>query len=387
MNARSRSIDVHLHVPFLNVPRRWRVGQATFWPAGVLAHRLRVTAPRRRQRVAQVLLDHATQLLDAEKWATVRVRTPIATDGRQRDATKAALAVARDIARDSVAVLTLLRLDRHRLLDTKRQSFGLALDVGSAREDYWLTGRDGDLRGVGGAWHGTVGAWNFGGRDIAHFRHDARFRYIDLALRTPDPSRTDWQRRIVSALRTFATITSTHRPALRIILAATALEALVGDPFVPGKRATGGHQLARRGAFAWCGAEFDDRHGTARPACPFLTERGRTALERRLTADAGNGVDWVCSYYADLRDLYDDRNAALHGAEVRFTSELAARHEFTVEQALFEILGWVTATGAQTFAEYEAAIAAVPAAASRRPMTARPQDARDSDRLPRARPG
>ncbi|MDQ3688484.1 MAG: hypothetical protein M3406_00320 [Chloroflexota bacterium] len=358
--ARERPIGVHLHVPFLVVPRPWRVGQATFWPAGQLAVRLRSTAGTTRHPVPKVLLDHATRTLDEEKWATVRVRAPLAQDLRGRDDYKAAVAAARDIARDSVAVLTLLKLDRHRLTSTKRQSFGLALDVASVREDYWVTtGRD-RMLSVGGAWHGSVGSWDFGNPDIRHYRLDPRFRYLDQALRTPDAARTEWQRRILSGLRTYVTANSGHRPAMRIILAATALEALIGNDFAPGTAATGGHQLARRAAFVWCGAEFGDRHGSQRPICPFLAELNGQQLDQKLRDEAARGVPWTCSYYADLRDLYDDRNAALHGAEVRFTEQLASRHEFTIEQVLFEVLEWVTASGAKTFAQYEGAIGALP---------------------------
>lgn len=68
----------------------------------------------------------------------------------------------------------------------------------------------------------------------------------------------------------------------------------------------------------------------------------------------------MCDYYAELRDLYDDRSAALHGAEVRFTDKLASRHEFTVERVLLLVLEWIAMTGAMTLQDYEAAIAAVP---------------------------
>jgi hypothetical protein len=142
--------------------------------------------------------------------------------------------------------------------------------------------------------------------------------------------------------------------------AATALEARGRRVQPRAKEPDGSHQLARRAAFLWCGAELDDPHGPNRPACPFLTEPSDRKLTHRLAEDGRRGLHWVCSYYADLRDLYDDRNAALHGAEVRFTDKLASRHEFAVERVLLLVLGWVAATGATTLRDYEAAIAAVP---------------------------
>ncbi len=81
------------------------------------------------------------------------------------------------------------------------------------------------------------------------------------------------------------------------------------------------------------------------------------SLEKRLEIEP-----LVCSYYDELRALYDARNAALHGAEPDFTDKLPSQSEFMVERVLLEALGWVTRSGAKTMDEYEAAIAALPVA-------------------------
>lgn len=360
--ARPRRVVVHLQVPYLVVPRPWRVGAATFWPAGALLERLRRRGGTTRGPIPSVVFEHVTDALVDSRWATVRIDVMSTVDRRGKEDLQATVAAVRDSARDSIAVLTLLKLVKARNASTARQSFGLALDVASVREDYWVTTTRGRYLMAGSARHGTIAPWEFQPADIGRYRHDPRFQLLDVALRTPDSQRTDWQRRVVSALRTFTVANTVDRPATRIVLAATVLEALVGDEFQPGVRQnpTGSHQLARRAAFLWCGAEHNNPHGPSRPACPFLTEPSDRQLTHRLAEDARHGQEWVCDYYADLRDLYDDRSAALHGAEVRFTNKLTSRHEFTVERVLLLVLEWMAATGATTLQDYEAAIAAVP---------------------------
>jgi hypothetical protein len=360
--ARSRRVVVHLQVPYLVVPRRWRVGAATFWPGGSLLERLRRQGGTARRPLPPPVLDYVTDALRGNRWSTVRTDAMTTLDGRGKEDLQATVSAARDSARDSISVLTLFKLASHRYLNTEIQTFGLALDVASIREDYWVTTTRGRYLMAGSARHGTLAPWEFQPADIARYQGDPRFRLLDIALRTPDDQRTDWQRRVLAALRTLTVTNTTDRPSTRIVLAATALEALVGDEFQPDVRQnpTGSHQLARRAAFLWCGAEHSNPHGPNRPACPFLTEPSDRRLTHRLAEDARHGQRWVCDYYADLRDLYDDRSAALHGAEVRFTDSLASRHEFTVERILLLVLEWIVATGATTLHDYEAAIATVP---------------------------
>lgn len=362
--VRPRVVVVHLQVPYLVVPRPWRVGAATFWPAGELLRRLQRRGGTQLRPIAPVVLDHLTEVLVNSRWATVRARAMSEIGRHGKEDMKSAVAAARDSARDSIAVLTLLKLAKVRNLSTKLQSFGLALDVASVREDYWITTPRGRFLSGGSARHGSLAPWEFQVDDINAFRRDARFRYLDAALRTTDDQRTDWQRRVISALRTFTVANTVDRPATRIILAATTLEALLGNAFEPGVRQnpTGSHQLARRAAFLWCGSEHSNPHGPNRPACPFLTEPSDRKLNHKVSEDARRGQQWVCDYYADLRDLYDDRSAALHGAEFRFTDRLASRHEYTIERVLLLVLEWAASTGAATLDQFEAAIQAVPRA-------------------------
>src|SRR5205814_14505 len=97
---------------------------------------------------------------------------------------------------------------------------------------------------------------------------------LDAALSAGDSGRTDWQRRAIVAIRTMNLATVMQRPATRIILMATALEALLGNTYAPGGRATGGHQLSKRAAYLYCGTNIlptPDPHGPGRRgACGIL---------------------------------------------------------------------------------------------------------------------
>ncbi len=345
---------VHLQVPYLIVPRAWRVGEAVFWPAGELARRLGPQVQHPSE-----FAEHVLGPLKDVPWATARVKVTPKVDRSGSASVNETVARARDVIRDSVALLTLFKHVKMRYKDPRRQMFGVPTDVSAAREDYWITSADGRWLMSGGAHYGSLAPWTFSGPDIALFRRDRRMAYVDRSLRTLEPS--DWQQRTIAALRTFS-LGQTYRPGPRIVLAATTLEALFGDGFDReiSRQPTGAHTLAARAAFLWCGAEFGDQHGPNRAACPFLTAPSATALDRQLKADRAAGHDAKCGYYGELRDLWEDRNAALHGAELDVSEELAQRREFMVEQIFLLLLDWLAETGATEFAQYQAAIAALP---------------------------
>ncbi len=349
-----RRVTVHLIVPHLIVPIAWRVGDVTFLPPGRLVTWLdrdkarRTPDPIGLDKWTRDRLDEHTTTVAVPAWSR-----HLATGRIEEEA----YAAARNTARDSIAVLRLYHEARTRY-NVDHELFGLVADVGSAEEFRWVSDPAGRFVALGLHLQGSVGSWKVPRGAISDFRADARFAYLDDALRAPAPL-TDWQRRILGAVRTMAIATPLHRPAQRIVLAATALEALFGNDFLPGvkQHPIGAHQLARRSCFLWCGAEHDNRHGPSRPACPPLTATSERKRDKLLEV-----TPWTCSYYDELRALYDDRNAALHGAESLFSDKLASRHEFTIERVLLEVLEWVTTSGTTTMDEYEAAIAALPVA-------------------------
>ena len=159
------------------------------------------------------------------------------------------------------------------------QAFGLPADVTAVVEYTWITSSTGVLISTGGRWRGSIGAWMFTAADFRAYHHDARFALLDAAIRAPA---TDWERRINTALRTLAVSSASLRPSLRITLCATALEALLGDPFVAelqfdekGKmiqqRKQGQqHLVSRRSAYLTCMDTDDVNHHPRTGACAYM---------------------------------------------------------------------------------------------------------------------
>ena len=108
--ARPRRVVVHLQVPYLVVPRSWRVGAATFRPAGALLGQLRDGGGNAQRPLPSFTVDHATGALVDSQWATVRVNAMSTVDRRGKENLQSAVAAARETARDSIAVLTLWKL-------------------------------------------------------------------------------------------------------------------------------------------------------------------------------------------------------------------------------------------------------------------------------------
>jgi hypothetical protein len=102
------------------------------------------------------------------------------------------------------------------------QTFGLPTDIGSVVQQHSVTDRRGRFSGIGTERHGVIASWEFKRSAMRAFRADRRFAYLDSALRTPDSQRTDWQRRVVAAIRTLNLAAVMQRPAMRIVLLATA---------------------------------------------------------------------------------------------------------------------------------------------------------------------
>lgn len=336
---------MHFLVPYLDIPGDWRVGEATLEPAGRFGERVRAA---RLPSWPPAFLEP----LDDPTWPTISVPIPRIGD-------EDALLLARNVARDSLAVLDLYRRARLPRAPMDHQSFGLAIDVNSKAEHRWITDSTGALAQTNAGRYGTLGWWTFTQGDIDAFRDDPRFAFLDDALRAGEP--TDLEARMVSAIRAFALSRLVGRPALRVVLMATAIEALVGDPYQEAQSGTGAHQLARRAAFAGCGYQADvGRHGPGRTACEYLIATTGKKLTGMLNARRARGEGGTCSFYWDARRLSVDRGDALHGARFDFLAKDVRMHEWVVRSVILSVLDWITETGATEFAEFEAAIGAVP---------------------------
>lgn len=350
---------VHFVVTNLTLSRPWRVGSTTIYPPGYLLDRLDRHLVDLDPPLPQQLADEYRRDLSDRNWSTIRV--PVEARGGRVDGP--IIDGARDVARDVIAVLRLFQRVRVRYVSLDRQTFGLATDIGSIVEPRWITDAVGRFASVSWERHGVLAPWTFRAADLQAYRTDPRFAYLDEALAAGDHGRDDWQGRAIAAARTMSLATIMERPAMRVILLAAALEALLGDKFTPGAKATGGHRLARRAAYLYCGSDLpvpDLHRPGGRPACRLLTA---TADPRKDPSvyDREPAV-WGCSWYGDMRDLYDARNAALHGAEARFDQRAASTHAFHLDAAVLSTLAWVAEIRPRSIDDLDAAIAALPTA-------------------------
>jgi hypothetical protein len=167
-------------------------------------------------------------------------------------------------------------------------------------------------------------------------RADARFHYLEDALTTHEHQRTDFQRRVVSALRMFDQAVFADNDQVRTILLATATEAMYG-----GTR-EGAHSVRQRSVVLTCG-QPEAPHGTGRTACPFIT----IADPKDLPDAVAKGA-WVCSNYDALELLFKHRNDALHEARQAFPpkNRWGGTHTRYVQESLLALLAWLAASGA-----------------------------------------
>jgi hypothetical protein len=337
--------------------RRWKVGQATIYPPGdllaVIDAHVATTTPRWRQG----LIDWYREPLDGAPWSTIAI--PVLA--RRGPIPNELVDEARDIARDVVAVLRLFQRWRVPMADVPQQTFGLVPDIGILTEPHWVTLRRGSVVGTGWARHGTAGPWSFDAADRRAYRDDPRFAYLDRALAVGS-ERVEWQTRVIRAARIASLATIMQRPSTRIVLLGTALEALLGNRFQARDPGAGADRLARRAAYLWCATDMlpPQPHGIdGRPACGFLTSKKDPIKNSTL-----NPGFWRCSYYGYMRDLYDDRSAALHGAELEWDHRLASQHQAHLEAVLLNAVAWIVRTSPTSIDDLDAEITSLPAASA-----------------------
>jgi hypothetical protein len=341
--------------------RRWRIGPAVLWPPGALREHLDSEIAAAKPPWLPTLAEMYLRDLAEPQWSTLSVPV-LAPEGPLGNAIADQ---ARDTARDVVAVLRLLQRVRVPMADVTFQTFGLGTDIGPASETRWVTARRGRIAGIGFQHHGIIGSWTFRDADRRAYRKDPRFAFLDAALAAGDGGRDDWQSRVIAAARTASLATILQRPSTRIVLLATALEALLGNAYRPGARPTGSHVLAKRAAYLWCGTDMTppSPHGTAagaRPACDLLTTTSDPRGDPNLW-HARRGI-WACSWYGDMRQLYEDRNAALHGAEARVDHSAASSHQRHLEAVILATVAWVIRASPTSIDDLDREIAALPAA-------------------------
>jgi hypothetical protein len=331
----------------LKVPQAWRVGRVTFRAPGWLASHANLNATDSDLATVQ-FLEWAREGIEGHSASTaeVRVRWP-------EKETQPTIDAAVENVRDSIAVLLLYQHARYPTLNRDVQQFGVHGDVGATAWRFTVTD-GGRVLVAGHHWLGIIGDWEFSRDDVRAYRTDPRFAYLDRALRTPPLRRTELQRRALMAVRSCSLATPMLREQLRVVLLATALEALLSAELSPGGRHERGEffRIAQRASYLICG-EPDHRY-PSRPPCPYLHAKSERALTKALEDRAKRGEQPVCSAFWHVFDLLQDRNDALHSARERFGHRRVSWHAISTEQVILYALGWASVTGAKALSELQA---------------------------------
>jgi hypothetical protein len=284
--------------------------------------------------------------------SSITVRIPIAAEPAA-DYMKRATEEALSPASDALAVLSLFQRAQT-TADMSLFNFGLELELFRASTMAWATQADG---GVFTDWSLSGGQLPFelSNDDERIFRADPRFAYLSDALQANSPS--DWQRRTIATCRVLRLTSGETNPQTQILLAAVALESLLGDSHARGGAGTGRHQLARRACFVWCGAEAGDPHGPNRGACPYLLASTGSELARIQEGHSKGAGPIRCSYYGEITEFLVDRGSIAHGGESGALTRRRSRAiAYMVEQIFLCVLNWVVETGATDFGDYEDSI-------------------------------
>jgi hypothetical protein len=340
-------------VPYLKVPIAWRVGFVTFRPPGWLRRRLeRDVSQSTWADSADLVLREVrdSEWSSASVVVTARIGAPVPGD-EARLLVEDAIALARLYQR---ACLPVLALDH--------QTFGLPPDIDSATLVHWLTGSKG-YAGHGWTRLGVLGGFEFRKDWIKKFRARAAFAYLDDALRGPIPPKGSWQQRSISALRALNLASPLRSQSTRIPLQAVALEALLGDDpsTVAGEFRPQAHPIAQRAAYLTCpvdGLQLE----AGKSACLHLWARSARQVDTHsLYANRKpDRFDWPCSAYWEMRQVFYDRNRAMHDAADDFPKNTAMRYEGRVDDVLLATLDWAAETRAAGIADLDKAIAGLP---------------------------
>jgi hypothetical protein len=320
MARKTASREYHFPVPNLDVPVGWRVGRAWFRPRCWLARHI----DRRSVITAKA----------SDDWYVERVRTDVgALECATVETRGTSLEAARARARDAVAVLRLYQRARYPQVSLDQQTFGLPADLISGHEDHWAIQTDG-FPGAGWKRHGVLAPWSFTVADAREFHSDPRFQFLHAAFvaRPPD----ELHRRATVAVQARDSARASLPPSLRIITTAVVLEAMLGDDDSH-ERA---HRIARRLAYLECG-QPDSRCGRDRPACFYLASKTTSEVGRNVDQWRAAGHHGLCSEYWHVRDLFDDRNAAVHKGRA-FSEKTASNHAYRADHWLLSAVEWAS---------------------------------------------
>jgi len=315
----------HYLIPIegLKVPRSWIVGNVTIHPGSAISQLIAARPPVESTGGWQA--EHVIEVLNQAGNSSV------AEVGGVSD-----VDAAIELARLSLGALRLFARARRQYFTG---SFGLPGDLYQSHVSYVAVWKQ---SAAGFTFSGDHRGYEFTEESMNDWESSNGFQYLHAALK--DPNASDGAKRAVNGVRAYDRAAREHRPDLKMIGFAMALEAWL----LP-RRTTGQSlRLARHVSWFGCGQHNNDLCGRARPVCPYLhlspdSKRDRDRL-KVLQSLGDHHVSWRCAEWLRVRDWYEARSDAAHGDPLSVSTAQADEADYWIAHTLSEpILEWLGA--------------------------------------------
>jgi len=254
------------------------------------------------------------------------------------------------------ASLDVLRLFQQSRTSAQTTTFGLSGDVYSARIHYLAVWE----QSAGGfRFDGDHAGWTFNAEAFQDWLTSETFQFLSMALADPEPPNGSYRAAIGAQL--LARAVMEHRPDLKILGVAAALEAWLLRRWKRSQTM----KLARAVAWLGCGVQDNNLCCHARPACPYIhlspdndADRERLQTLRRLGRIDGSG--WRCAEWHRIMDWYDERSGPVHGDPSVVVESHASEAQYWVIHYLMEpIVGWLSTHPDDPITDLETAMAPI----------------------------
>jgi hypothetical protein len=319
----------------LKVPRPWAVGRVTLHPGSTGEELIRNTPPFEVKD--DVIRAHVLEILGSANESSI-AEVPGGDIDSAIDEVRAAL--------DALRLFQLSRLER------TSATFGLPGDLYRSRIEYVSVWKN---SAPGGRFRGEAIGWEFNQDSYDDWCGSTGFQFLSASL--ADPSKSEGARRAAVGAQLLARAAREHRPDLKMLGVASALEAWLLRR-QPGAQTL---RLARHVTWFGCGRRDNSLCGRDRPICPYLhlsPDVGQDHKRLKVLRDLGDAyVTWRCSEWHRVMDWYDARSGAAHGDPTAVDTKHA---EFWVTHYLMEpILDWLREHPDDPVGDLEATLAAI----------------------------
>jgi hypothetical protein len=305
--------------------------------------------------------DSARELIDDHRrgsTAVSLVHNP-AADFRSTMSSAAAEVPADDIEQALDLVTTavdVVRVYQQATTHFETTMFGIPGEIQRSVVSYAQLGEG---MGVGWRARGQALGWTFGQDEHMGFRASRGFTFAANAVGIESPNEA--QRRALLGIQLASQAILDHRPALRILSALMAAEAMLLER----KKSPQALRLARRAVFFTCGSAEDDLCGRARPTCPALStpvEGSNIAQLNDLRQRGDTDYRWRCSEWHRVLDWYNLRSEIVHGGSIQVSESQARSITYWLLHEVIPLaLSWFAEHQTDPLGQLDDAIANLPA--------------------------